>query len=367
MGQTLRHDRSRLDSLDALRALACIGIVSFHSYLSMLGYLGVSVFFMLSGFLMLYSYFGVDTADSCSPSALFAFALSKIKRLVPLHLVMAIIPFAEQMYGLLSGLAQPSWAFFRPIVLNLLLVQAWVPIESCYFSMNIPSWYLSTAIFMYLLFPLILRCIRRYSKLRQAVVSVFAIYALQFAAALLFTPNIAALDHMLGQEYGVEQWFLYVFPLFRLGDFAIGCNLGYIFLHIQDRPPHPAAATAFEVFSLAAAALTELPAFLPALPVFLRFTLSYSPISAALILSFAFGAGKISGLLTNRVTKYISRLSPYIFLIHYVVINVVTIIVTRLPLSFDIQHMIYIVCVFAFTFAFSALWDRFRIGRKAKS
>ena len=77
--------KGRLESLQAVRALAYMGILTFHCGLSLLGAWGVSVFFILSGFVLTYSYY--DKPLKADVKSSVSFALRKIGKLYPLHIV----------------------------------------------------------------------------------------------------------------------------------------------------------------------------------------------------------------------------------------------------------------------------------------
>lgn len=80
----------RMDTLQALRFLACLCIFAHHCYIIEYVYWGVSVFFVLSGFLMAYNYYG-RPALSLSPLASLRFSIGKVGKLYPLH-VLALLP-----------------------------------------------------------------------------------------------------------------------------------------------------------------------------------------------------------------------------------------------------------------------------------
>lgn len=74
----------RIESLQGLRAIAFLAILISHSRVFNCGYLGawgVSIFFVLSGFLMTYNY--MPRQDFKYPSPL-VFGWQKIKKLYPL-------------------------------------------------------------------------------------------------------------------------------------------------------------------------------------------------------------------------------------------------------------------------------------------
>lgn len=145
------------DSFQAIKALAFLGIFASH------GAWGVSVFFILSGFLMFYSYSDTDRITDYSIKYSMNFGVNKIKRLYHLHIVSLIsaIPFLVKEYMGCGGIKR----FLYPVIkvgLNIVLAQAWIPSSGVYFSLNAVSWYLSVMFFLYSMFPLILRFMKKY-------------------------------------------------------------------------------------------------------------------------------------------------------------------------------------------------------------
>ena len=79
----------RIESLQALRTLAFLGIFFVHSgFFISWSNLGVSVFYVMSGFLMIYTY-GERAFDITIKNNL-VFSVNKIKKLYPLHIITMI-------------------------------------------------------------------------------------------------------------------------------------------------------------------------------------------------------------------------------------------------------------------------------------
>ena len=79
-------------------------------------------------------------------------------------------------------------------------------------------------VFLYSVFPSILKLINKTNK-KKSIIMIVLIYTIQVLAAF-FMNQISAIHNALPDFH---NWFSYIFPLFRLGDFVIGCNVGYIF------------------------------------------------------------------------------------------------------------------------------------------
>ena len=80
----------RINSIQGLRAIAFLAIFISHTGIGSLGALGawgVSVFFVLSGFLMMYNYYNKESI----PKFGFRFAWNKIKKLYSLHVITTIL------------------------------------------------------------------------------------------------------------------------------------------------------------------------------------------------------------------------------------------------------------------------------------
>jgi peptidoglycan/LPS O-acetylase OafA/YrhL len=95
------------------------------------------------------------------------------------------------------------------VALGAVLLQAWVPAESVYFAVNTPAWSLSCEAAFYLAFPLLIRWISRVTRLWWLAGLLAVGVALVPVVAMLFPPP-------------VEYWFVYVFPVTRVLEFALG-------------------------------------------------------------------------------------------------------------------------------------------------
>ena len=355
--------QKRLDRFTALKALCCLSVISLHCYILFIAaYVGVTVFFLMSGFLQTYNTYEKNTLDDVNFTLCARFSWNKIKKLYPLHFLTLLFFLAEQFYGLFTGLAKPGWEFFSPILANILLIQSWFPTERFYYSLNVPSWYLSVSVFLYLMFPLILKAVKRLKSVSQAVWLSAAIYAVQ----IFFTK----IGYDLWPDKEVRQWVRYVFPPLRLGTFAIGCNLGYIYLKMRDRRFGPVKATAFEVLTILITVLTiydrNLPDWFPKYGSMFSYSLKFILPAVMIVIAFAFGEGLIVKLLTNKPLLYLGRLSSNMYLIHYPLVAIAALFVTRMNCSPQAQRAIYLVFIAVFTVGLSEVYSRVQKRKETK-
>ena len=227
MNDIIFTDRKKIRSLQAVRAMAFLGIFLFHSGVTAFsagGVWGVSVFFILSGFLMFYSYSGTDKIKECGIIYNLKFGVNKIKKLYLLHIVTMILAMPWIVKAIISGDILTS---VIKTVLNICLLQSWIPSADIYFSLNGVSWYLSVSLFLYAMFPFVLRQIEKYDRIQNAIAAILIIYFLQ----IMMFFAVYCVQTELFHDNALAHWFVYVFPLSRLGDFVIGCNLGYVFLN----------------------------------------------------------------------------------------------------------------------------------------
>ena len=114
------------------------------------GYLAVDLFFVLSGFVMAFTYGGVFEAR-LSLRAYLDFLGKRLGRVYPLYIALTVTA-AVLSYAGISALIPPSP---EDLACNALLIQAWGIAD----SIDVPAWSISTELAAYLLFPLLVRIV----------------------------------------------------------------------------------------------------------------------------------------------------------------------------------------------------------------
>ncbi|WP_374573446.1 acyltransferase family protein [Phenylobacterium sp.] len=152
-------DGQNIRQLTSLRFFAAFWVVFFHYWPNLTaatpaivdkGYLGVELFFVLSGFILSHVY---RTSVETGRFRYFSFLWARLARVYPLHLAtllgMGLMAGAATLAGLAVDPNILSWA---SLPANLLMVHAWgfAPVA----GWNHPSWSISAEWFAYLTFPL---------------------------------------------------------------------------------------------------------------------------------------------------------------------------------------------------------------------
>ena len=356
--------KPRLERLEVLRAFACISVFLYHSYIFNQAYWSINIFITLSAFLMTYNGLAKVERYPSGFKGCALFAWNKTKRLYPLYfitlliLVLRIVILAPE-----NPPVDQLITFAKQFVLCALLIQSWPPETSWAFAFNVVGWYISTSLFLYFCFPFILRKISRLKSRRAAIRLILIIYALMLAAAAAVS-GLHAARHP-GDSYAqlnFQQWFSFVFPPFRLGDFTIGCLTGYIFSVSDHSGLSRGKAIAAELAVLAIFFATHALFNVDALPRFLIYNLIFILPVAALVYCFAIGKGLVASLLDNKVTRLIADYSVEVFLIHDVAILYASPLSSFLPLPHHLQQLVFVLLVFSATIIVSLLWRRF--GRR---
>lgn len=344
----LKKTKKKIDSIEILRLLAFLGVFIEHMHIRNLGTWGVSVFLVISGFLMTYSYWDVDLTLGFRNQ--FFFSAHKISKLYPLHIVTMISAI----------IAQCVWGkiFYSPIrsvidcgivALHVIMCQAWIPRPGVFFSLNGVSWYLCVCFFCYFMFPMILRHIKKANKKEILYGGIF-VYSIQIVIA--YGSVFVMLPKSITRDF--TYWITYVCPLFRLGDFILGCFLSFFYidqLNCKERDNKSGTLiwTFIEMLALIISLLIlpkkmELDKWR-----WISTGIVYLPLSMVLVYSFAMNKGWVSQALTRKPLVYCGGLTPFAFLIHFQVIN-------------DVRKYIYLnpsilfsICLFI-SFVLSWVW-----------
>jgi peptidoglycan/LPS O-acetylase OafA/YrhL len=219
----------RLPSLTGLRFFGAVAVIVFHAIVlppitvfedekvngilaflvGKIGFVSVTFFFILSGFVLTWS-----ARDDDTPRMFYR---RRFFRIFPNH----VVTWAACLI-LLGG--APVWI----ALLNLMLVQSWVPRLEVASSVNIVTWSLSCEVFFYALFPFLVRGVQRISRGRLwywAVGALLTTIAVPFIAVLVM-PDQPVIPVINVPTY--EYWFSYNFPVARLGEFVLGMVLARI-------------------------------------------------------------------------------------------------------------------------------------------
>ena len=217
----------RLEQLTFTRFLAAIIIVVFHFGLDippfthpsisfLFSNVGISYFFVLSGFVMIIAY--SKSGKSINPKTYFK---NRFARVYPVYLI-ALLLSILMMWN--CNIPIPKDA----LIFNFTMLQSWFP--SYPMLINRTGWTLSVEVLFYLSFPFLFN--RVYSRYKLATVAVWI---------LLFW----LISQMLSSYLQATKWnlthlpithnLLYYFPLMHFNQFLIGNLFGILLLHSYER------------------------------------------------------------------------------------------------------------------------------------
>ncbi len=206
-------ESSHIISLQGLRGLAILGIFLFHAGYGPFGTLGVSIFIVLSGFVMAYTYL-----DRELPATMFRsieFSLIKVKKLFFANLFALVIYLPLIVHSMANDSTKMN---LLKVMLDICMLKSFVPSETYFGFGNRPNWYLSICLVTYFLFPLILKLLKKARHLNLLAVTLllvdilFAIFLEVFAFSSSFC-----------------WWATYICPLSRIPEFVIGCIMGKMY------------------------------------------------------------------------------------------------------------------------------------------
>lgn len=309
--------KTKLDQLTGLRYFAALLVFLSHSnwdgsnlHLAKIfesGFVGVSFFFLLSGFVLSYSYKEKIVDRSLG---FFKYALLRLARLSPLHFLTALPFVLFAVYK--SDLNLPK------LFLNIFYLQSWVPSSTYYFSFNAPSWSLSNEMFFYIcFFPLVF--IRSGNLLR---IFVFLLLTIVFSA---FVAQIFYPEQKFFGGNTFAHWLFYIFPIFRLLEFLAGMLLFKLWesrFRLSDWMILPSYILLFASMY-----------FAKEVPESFRMSLFFLPFIVLFFYSHLSDSGFIVRLFSTRIMVLLGNASFAFYLIHLPLIGIFRRITASLELS----------------------------------
>lgn len=218
--------------MTGLRAIAAIAVVLSHTGVpascpaplrkaTEWGYVGVPMFFMLSGVVLAYNYGTLTPAAGWR--AVLRFYVARMARVMPLYWVMIL-------FCVVANVAGGKPQYHAALIENILAVQTWgADIDTAQYRYNGPGWSIGAELFFYVLFPFVVPLVRGvWDKRRVRGVSalIAGCVAVTFVLCLAWvTLGWASLPGQDGRS--AHRW-LYRNPLPHLAEFVIGICLSFL-------------------------------------------------------------------------------------------------------------------------------------------
>lgn len=170
--------------VQGLRGIAVLAVIAYHYKLLPNGYLGVDVFFVISGFVITQHLFSKNKKERLG---LIPFYLRRIRRILPLVLficlVSIIIGLMTMLPDDLENLSQSvvaSLLFFNNILLLNTSVRYWEPLND--YKPLMHTWSLAIEEQFYIAFPIIIKLLEQFGRtfILSALVLITASSALYF-------------------------------------------------------------------------------------------------------------------------------------------------------------------------------------------
>jgi peptidoglycan/LPS O-acetylase OafA/YrhL len=316
--------RPRLPALTSLRFFAAFHVVIFHfqamqvflgpawfQKLSSIGYVGVSFFFVLSGFILVYTYAG-------RPMILKDFWRARFARIYPAYAFSLLVTAPFFFFAVLTmNIPFFVWAKAHlklASVLVLSLLQAWVPPAAL--TWNAVAWSLSVEAFFYLLFPFLLLLLIRRSQTQLfliAVASCLASLAVSGSYVVLNPDHLTVVNADVLGSFWLNA--LKFNPLARLPEFLLGMACGFLFLRSRRESKF---ALPFVLSGIAALVVVVYFSSIISYPIL--HTALLAPAFAAIVHGFALRPNW-AALLENRVLVLCGDASYSLYLLHSMIIG----------------------------------------------
>ncbi|WP_299684128.1 acyltransferase [uncultured Dokdonia sp.] len=209
----------RIEQLTFTRFIAAIAIVIFHygkeanlfhkeytSFIFKQANIGVSYFFVLSGFVMIIAY------GKNSNINFFQYIKNRLARIYPVYILAIILILGVFLFQNING---------ADLILNLLMLQSWFSGKAL--TINYPGWSLSVELFFYITFPYLFNRIYSKQNLKTVTIWIIIFWMLSQIVFHLFIYNIIELPY-----FNIKD--IKYLPLLHLNEFLIGNLTGLYFI-----------------------------------------------------------------------------------------------------------------------------------------
>jgi peptidoglycan/LPS O-acetylase OafA/YrhL len=310
---------------------------------------GMTLFFVLSGFVIHYNYASLVTGERQGGVAAYLWA--RFARLYPLFLLMLLVNVlaSSRTLALWAGHPEGFDSILQALPYFLVSVQSWfyVPIGDSGLISAIGggsplSWSISTEWFFYFLYPVIAWLVVRLRRPSFTVAVTLIWCAVWIVLATTLRDRTGDMDAWAIARYGAVaghqnhqadsfvRWLLYFSPYLRMGEFMLGTFVAQLYVQVREKP---VSETEYRIglgvllAALISALLITWMMYSPffAINIFRKMDTNFAlaPTVALLIFCAARYRSIASRMLTTRPAIVLGEASYSIYLVHYVVLMVV--------------------------------------------
>ncbi len=274
------------------------------------GWISTSLFFLLSGFILAYLYWGEDGQLITTKKR---FWLQRAARIYPIHLIVMTIILMMQVPWHLSQ-NMPLSTLVPSALATMALIQAWFPPWIPLWSW--PTWTISALVFLYLVMPCLMALLSRLSR-RQMIIALIAMPFISIIPTLAYAARMAT-----GAPWSMNvDMFVANTPLFWVPYFAAGMLLTRVFSLSRFNPTSssPSWIAWGDVAFIVVIAIGCTPGIEQPLKFFLRQGL-LMPFFMVMVLDLARGKGLLAKVLSLPGTSFLGETGYSIFIWQSVVL-----------------------------------------------
>ncbi|MEL1240197.1 acyltransferase family protein [Flavobacterium flavipallidum] len=211
----------RIKQLTFTRFIAAICIVIFHygsgcylfnneysSFIFKQANIGVSYFFILSGFVMIIAY------NNRKQIFFFEYFKNRLARIYPVYLLAILLILGIKLFRDVN---------YIDLILNVLMLQSWIPDKGL--TINYPGWSLSVELFFYITFPFLFNYIYKKISLKNIGICIVLFWLF---SQIIFNISVGT-DLMKPFMYSIKD--LHYNPLLHFNEFLIGNLTGLYFVN----------------------------------------------------------------------------------------------------------------------------------------
>jgi len=390
--------------LTGLRFLAAFSVLIAHAFgvlmnghaatgavywLTQVSGFGMTLFFVLSGFVIHYNYAALVTGGG--PRGIAAYLWARFGRLYPLLLLtlLGYVMISRKHYEFWTGQGEEFRGVLQALPYFLFSIQSWLykPIGATSLIYAIGgatslTWSISTEWFFYFLYPLVALLIMRSRAARLTFVLVLAWCTLWIALTTSLYDRASDINAWAVACYGpiaemrepqdvfaaqdsYVRWLLYFSPYLRMGEFVLGSLVAQLYIQLRSQKPAGWENALGAIgFLAAAASMVVITYYLygPDVgPNFFRkmyMNFALGPSAALMIFCAARYRNAISQALTSRPALLLGDASYSIYLIHFLVLMVAFRLIGSAPHGVAFESLAIAFCTLA-TLAISILLYRY--------